>query len=1076
MTSVPTSPETPVTDGTTYFRSLGELESSPEFQRILASEFPEGITEAPDEVSRRGFLGVVAASVALAGLTSCRKPETHILPFNKRPEGFRPGIPQQYATVLDRDGYGIGVLVKSSDGRPTKLDGNPNHPSTLGGSDLRLQAELLQLYDPGRTRQPRNKHSAMHADAAHGDGHGAHADHEVDVWSELYAWWDEKARDLTVKKGEGLHIVLPAYSSPSVHAALQRMKNGELAKARVHVWSPLHRDHERAGAQMVFDKAVATHHDLSAADVVVALDSDFLATDGNSLRNARQWAESRRAPVKGKKLSRLYVVESTYTTTGTAADHRFRMKAGEIAAVAFALANAVGAGSGSDLAAALEAHAAGAFEKNGKKWLEAIAKDLQASGGRCVVLVGQRQPAFVHALAHLINHRLGAVGKTVRYTALPEGMQDNCVAALQELRTALDQGTCDTLVFLGTNPVHDAPADLKLGELLQQKKPKNTIHVGDYDDETGRLCDWHLPLAHDLESWGDARAHDGTVSIRQPLVLPLHGGVSVLEFLGFLNQDANYESLATARDSLFGYELVQTHWREASGAADFDTNWWPNALHEGFVAGTAYELQTLTPNPAAVTAAVRGWTKPTGIEVVLRRCPKMGDGRYANNSWMQEVPDPITKLSWDNAAQVSIATAQKLGVQNGDMLSLAAGGTTLQIPAWIVPGHADDSITVFLGWGRSLPASCKVAQSGPNGQGAGFNGYVLRTAAAQWILTSANVAKGNGSHPLVCTQEHGTMVGRAIVRETTVAKNEAEPRWAPKMSPLDQAAALHGKTEADEAKSLWVERFDPRRNDPEVKKSPYQWGMVIDLNACTGCSACVVACVAENNIPMVGKIQVARNREMFWIRADRYFSSQADGKPKAQQTLAEKLALAEDPQVANMPVPCMQCENAPCESVCPVAATTHSPDGLNDMVYNRCIGTRYCSNNCPYKVRRYNYLDYVGNVPDTRRMAFNPDVTVRSRGVMEKCTYCVQRINGGRIEAKLRGKKVGDGAADVHVTTACAQACPTAAITFGNILEPTSRVAQQRALDLNYGVLSELNTKPRTTYLGRVRNPNPELA
>jgi len=1078
MTSVPTSHEAATAEaaGTTYFRSLGQLENSPEFQQILAREFPEGITEAPDEVSRRGFLGVIAASVALAGLTSCRKPKTSILPFNKRPEGFKPGIPQLYATVLPRNGYGIGVLVKSNDGRPTKIDGNPDHPSSLGGSDLPLQAELLQLYDPGRSRAPRNAHSALHA-AAGDAGHGAHADHEVDVWDDFYRWWDEKAKDLvTVKQGEGLHIVMPSHSSPALQAAVARMKNVSMPKARFHTWAPLHRDNERAGAQMALGKAVATHVDFANADVVVSLDSDFLATDGNNLRNARDWAKTRKQPVAGKKLSRLYVVESTYSTTGTAADHRFRTKAGDVPAVAFALAKALGAGAGSDLASALDAHPPAAFEKNGKRWVEAIAKDLQSASGRCVVVVGPRQPAAVHAIAHVINQQLGALGKTVTYTALPEGMQNNCVASLQELRTALDQGACDTLVFLGTNPVYDAPADLKFGELLQGKKPKTTIHVGSYDDETGRLCDWHFPLAHELECWGDARAHDGTVSIQQPLVLPLHGGVSPLEFLGFLNQDPNFEGLVSARDGMFGFELVQTHW-QGTITDDFD-GWWAKALHEGIVADTQFPVETLTPNPSAVTAAVRAYTRPTGIEVVLRACPKMGDGRFANNSWMQELPDPVTKLSWDNAALVSTATAQRLGVQNGDMLGIAASGTQLQIPAWILPGHADDSITIHLGWGRSLPESCKVAQSGPNGQGTGFNAYQLRTTGTQWIVTGANVAKSNGSHPLVCTQEHGTMVGRALVRETTAAKNAADPRWAPKMSPLDQAAGLHGGVEQDLAKSLWPERgYDKGREaqDPEVRKSPYQWAMVIDLNACTGCSACVAACTAENNVPMVGKIQVARNREMFWIRADRYFSSRADGKRRGEQTLADKLAMAEDPQVSNMPVPCMQCENAPCESVCPVAATTHSPDGLNDMVYNRCIGTRYCSNNCPYKVRRYNFLDYVGNVPDTKRMAFNPDVTVRSRGVMEKCTYCVQRINGGRIQAKLHGKKVGDGSDDVRVTTACAQACPTEAIVFGNLLETTSRVTQQRALPLNYGLLSELNTKPRTTYLGRVRNPNPEL-
>jgi MoCo/4Fe-4S cofactor protein with predicted Tat translocation signal len=1060
--------DTPAT-GPTYWRSLGELENSPEFQEIVAREFPEGITDAPDEVSRRGFLTAVAASVALAGMTSCRKPETKILPFNKRPDGVKPGLSQHYATTLTRRGYGIGVVVKSNNGRPTKIEGNPAHPSSLGGSDLQLQAELLQLYDPGRSRKPANKHSRSHEHDDHGhDGHGhGHAAHVVDVWAEFYAWLQEVSNDLVnVKQGEGLHVLMPPTTSPSLLAAVARMKNGSFPKARFHTWQPLNRDNELNGSTMAFGKAVTPIYDLTKADVVLSLDSDFLATDGNSLHNARDWASRRREPVAGKPLSRLYVVESHYTTTGTAADHRFRTRSSDVPAVAFALAKALGLGTGTDLERALASHSPAAFEKNGKKWVEILAKDLQAARGKCVVMVGRHQSPAVHAIAHAINQALGNVGETVTYTARPDGLGAGAIASIRELASALQAGTVNTLVCLGTNPVYNAPADLKFGELLRTKKPAHTIHVGLYEDETAQLCDWHFPLAHELESWGDARAHDGTVSLQQPLVAPLFGGVTPLEFLAFLNQDtvgnASYEDLLQKRDTTFGYELVKAHWQTASGAADFAGSWWPKALHDGVVANSQFARENVNLNPAAIAAAVTDYKKATGIEVVLRACPKMADGRYANNSWMAEVPDPVSKLSWDNAAFVSMATARQLNVENGDYLSINANGATLQIPAWIVPGHADDSVTINLGWGRQLGASCKVAN------GSGFNAYPLRTTTSQWIVTGGQVSRSQGRYALVCTQEHGTMAGRAIVREASVKTNQKDPQWAPKMSPLDQAARLHQQTEKDVAKSLWTERFDPKRNDPEVKKSPYQWGMVIDLNACTGCSACVVACVAENNIPMVGKVQVARNREMFWIRADRYFSS-------VGQSGDDALLMAEDPQVANMPVPCMQCENAPCESVCPVAATVHSPDGLNDMVYNRCIGTRYCSNNCPYKVRRYNYLDYIGNVPDTKQMAFNPDVTVRSRGVMEKCTYCVQRINGGRIEAKLSGKKVGDGQGDVRVQTACAQACPTQAITFGNILETSSNVAKLRAMDLNYGLLSELNTKPRTTYLGRVRNPNPEL-
>ena len=1092
MTTVPTQnmPET------TYWRSLGELENSPEFQQALQREFPEGITDAPDAVSRRGFLSAVAASVALAGLTSCRKPVTKILPFNVQPEGYKHGVPSHYATTLTRQGVGIGVLVKSSDGRPTKIEGNPAHPSSLGGSDLQLQAELLQLYDPNRSRKAANAES-RHAAAQHDDhGHGAHGDHAhaaVDVWQKFQdlvageAW----TKLINAQQGEGLHVLLPLTTSPSLLGMVARMKAGSFAKAKFHHWSALHRDQDLEGAKMAFGAVVSTHHDFAKADVVLSLDSDFLATDGNVLANARQWAEMRREPVPGKKISRLYAVEATYTSTGTAADHRFRTKSSEIPAVVFALAKALGVG-GADLGDALASHDPAAFVKNGKNWLQIVAKDLQAARGRSLVIAGPRQAPVVHAMVHAINQALGNVGSTVNYTATAEGRAVSAKDSIAELAAAISAGTCTTLVCLGTNPVYDAPADLKFGDLLRTKKPATTIHVGLHEDETAALCDWHFPMAHELESWGDARAHDGTISMQQPLVAPLHGGVSALEFLGWLNLDLDAgladgpdsQSFVKARDTSFGYALVRAHWKSAI-TSDFD-GWWTKALHDGLAPASTPngKLAAKTPSltPATIAAAVKGWTKPTGREVVLRGCAKMADGRFANNSWMQEIPEPLTKISWDNAAHLSMATARSLNVENGDLLSIDANGGQMQIPAWIVPGHADDSITIHLGWGRKLP-HCKVAN------GHGFDAYPLRTSANPWILTGANVTRGQGKHQLVCTQEHGTMVGRALVREATVAKNEKDSRWAPKMSPLDQAAALHGEREQNLAKSLWTERhqgkdpskplgtpgYEMRRDDAEVKRSPYQWGMVIDLNACTGCSACVVACVAENNIPMVGKVQVSRNREMFWIRADRYFTSVADGKKKAERSHDDKLTMAEDPQVHNMPVPCMQCENAPCESVCPVAATMHSPDGLNDMVYNRCIGTRYCSNNCPYKVRRYNYLDYVGNAPDTKRMSFNPDVTVRSRGVMEKCTFCVQRINGGRIQAKLAGKKVGDDANDVRVTTACAQACPTQAITFGNLIETTSKVAKLKGLDLNYGLLSELNTKPRTTYLGRVRNPNPEL-
>jgi molybdopterin-containing oxidoreductase family iron-sulfur binding subunit len=1051
-----------------YWRSLDQLENSDEFQQIVEREFPEGIADAPtDDVSRRSFLSAIAASVALAGLTSCRKPKTNILEFNKRPEGFHPGTPQLYATTLTRGPYGIGVLVKSSDGRPTKIEGNPEHPSSKGGSDARLQAELLQIYDPGRSRHARGPQTA----AAHGaepgtdhggggehGGHGGAAANANEVYEAFYAAWEATTKQLS--KGAGIHVLMEPTTSPALLGMMGKLKDA-FAEVRFHAWQPIHRDTVLAGATAAFGTPVETHVDFSKTRVVASFDCDFLSVDGNNLRNAHEWAKTRREPKPDAQLSRLYVFESCYSTTGTAADHRFRMTAQDTTKAVLQLAAELGVGDGTDLGTALAAHKTTPSAVT----IAAIAKDLRAAGGNCAVVVGPRQPAAAHAAAHAINAALGAVGKCVTYTAMPESLRKASVDSIRELKTAIDAGQVKVLVCLGTNPIYDAPAEFGMGKLLHERV-ETTIHLGLHDDETAQQSTWHFPMAHELEAWGDARAHDGTVSLRQPLIEPLFGGMSPLEFLAFLGMQPNYEQLAVSRDASYGLELLKEHWKTANGAASFDT-FWRRSLHQGVIEDSQIATEPVTLAAAGVAAAVRTFQKVDGFEVLLRPCPKMWDGRYANNSWMQELPDPLTKLSWDNAALISQATASRLGVENGDLLSVRVGERALTIPAWTLPGHADGSLTIYLGWGRTLPATCTVACAN-DGKTTGFNGYALRTSEAQWTLTGATVTKATGKHLLVCTQEHGTMAGRALVREATASENRSEPRWAPKRSSLARAAELQGKTEADLAKSLWQERGygeGDKAIDPKAGKSKYQWGMVIDLNACTGCSACMIACVAENNIPMVGKLQVATNREMFWIRTDRYFATPKDNP----------MVCAEDPQVATMPVPCMQCENAPCESVCPVAATTHSPDGLNDMVYNRCIGTRYCSNNCPYKVRRFNFFNYTRELADTKQLVFNPDVTVRSRGVMEKCTYCVQRINGGRIRAKTKGKKVGDGPDDEHVTPACAQACPSQAITFGNIIDTSTKVAQLRASDLNYGLLSELNTKPRTTYLGRVRNPNPEL-
>ena len=1028
-------------EGTVYWRSIEQLENSPEFQGVLHREFPEDIAEAPDEVSRRGFLSAVAASVALAGLTSCRKPVTHILPFNKRPEGFRPGIAAHYATTFTRNGYGIGVLCKSSDGRPTKVEGNPLHPMSMGASDAFLQAELLGLYDPARSRTARGPSSV-----------------KGDVYDAFHTWWGTHSAELMTGQGAGMHVLLAPSTSPTQEALVAKLTS-VLPKVRFHAWESVHRDQELKAAATAFGKALDQHVDFSKADVVVALDSDFLGLDGPSLRSARQWASRRKLQAATDNVSRLYALESTFSTTGTMADHRFRVRAQDVAEVAKALAAELGVGG--DLAAVVQKSAK--FTHNGKNWVEIVAKDLNANRGKCVVVAGPRQPAAVQALVHAINAQLGALGTVVNFTATPASVAGSRVDDLTALANAIGAGEVKTLVIAGSNPAYDAPANLQFAKLLADGKVANTVHLGGYDDETGQLCQWHFPLAHELEAWGDARAYDGSLSVTQPLVAPLHGGLSAIELLGWLCDHPALQSAPPRRDGTLGHEVVRETWKAVAGAAvDFESLW-ATTVHDGVLANSASAPETVNLNGAAVAAAVREMPAAVdGWELVLRADSKMWDGRYANNSWMQELPENLTKLVWDNALLMSARGAEELGVANGDLVTVAADGGSITAAAWVLPGHAEKSLTIGLGWGRRLGADCKVAK------GAGFDAGPVRTADRQWIVPGVKVSKAGGAYKLVSAQDQGTMAGRAIVREATKEEFAADPLWAPKMSPLYQAALLKGKTEDDINKSLWEERgylLGDKSKDPEVAASPYQWGMAIDLNACTGCSACVVACASENNIPMVGKTQMARGREMFWLRTDRYFTAKGT-------SFTDKLAVAEDPKVAHMPVPCMQCENAPCESVCPVGATMHSPEGLNDMAYNRCIGTRYCSNNCPYKVRRFNYLDYVGDVPDTRRMAFNPDVTIRNRGVIEKCTYCVQRINGARITAKLQKRLIQDG----EVQPACGQACPTQAIAFGNLLDPNSKVSKLKQVPLNYGVLSDLNTKPRTTYLGRIRNINPELS
>jgi molybdopterin-containing oxidoreductase family iron-sulfur binding subunit len=933
----------------------------------------------------------MGASMALAGLTACtRQPEEKIVPYVRAPEEVVPGRPLFFATaVLDR-GHAKGVLVESHMGRPTKVEGNPEHPASLGATDAFGQAEVLRLYDPDRSQTL--KHLG-----------------EIRSWGAFLAAAKGAADAQRAVQGAGLRILTETVTSPTLAAQVQQILR-DMPRAKWHQWEPDSGDNARAGALLAFGEPVVARPRLDAADVVLSLDADFIGSGPANLRLIREFTSRRTALKPGEtRMSRLYAVECSVSLTGSAADHRLAVRPSQVEPLARAIAAALGLPVGG-----------GSSDHPG--WVAAVAKDLQRAGAAALVLAGDSQPPAVHALAHLVNGRLGSAGRTVVYTDPPEHQPVDQLASLKELAADMRAGRVDLLVILGANPVYTAPADLKFSEALD--KVPIRVHHGLYEDETSELCHWHVPSTHSLESWSDARAFDGTATVMQPLIAPLYDGAR-----------SGHEVLAafTARPERAPYDLVREHWTAQMPAGDFERQW-QRAVHDGIVPDTALPEKTVAAragdwasSPAQAAAA------PAGMEIVFRLDPTVGDGRFANNGWLQELPKPLTKLTWDNAALVSPKTAERLGVSSEstsrgsrtDLVELRYRGRTVTAPAWIVPGHPDDVVTVHLGYGRR--------RAGRVGNGAGFDAYAMRTSDAPWFGGGLEVRRSGERYTLACTQDHWSMEGRAPVRHASLEDYGKNPAFAAEMG-------------------------EPPRRElvvyPEYKYEGHAWGMAIDLNSCVGCNACVVACQAENNIPVVGKEQVARGREMHWLRIDRYYSGGLDA-----------------PAVHHQPMLCMHCEAAPCEVVCPVAATVHSDEGLNDMVYNRCIGTRYCSNNCPYKVRRFNFFLYSDWDTPSLKMLRNPDVTVRSRGVMEKCTYCVQRINHARVEAARDNRPMRDG----EITTACQQACPAQAITFGDINDPSSRVARLKTDPRNYGVLEELNTRPRTTYLASVRNPNPEL-
>jgi MoCo/4Fe-4S cofactor protein with predicted Tat translocation signal len=964
------------------WRSLEELAAKPEVREMMHREFPRGASEWIDAVSRRGFLKLMGSSLALAGMTACtRQPLEPIVPYVRQPEGLVPGKPMSYATAFTLGGYATPLLVTSREFRPIKIEGNPDHQASLGGTDLFAQASILDLYDPDRSQ------NVLYLG-------------EISTWSTFAGQIRGPLNSQKSLQGAGVRILSRAFSSPTLLDQMQQfLKNFPLAKW--HVYEPVNRDNVYAGAEMAFGQPVETTYKLDAADVVISLDADFLYGGfPGTTRYARDFAK-RRDP-ESAKMSRFYAIESTPTATGANADHRLAVRASEIENIARALG---GGGSLSGEAA---------------KFVEAVISDLEAARGSSVVIPGGHQPPVVHALAHALNQQLGNVGKTVFYTDPFLATTSNQNDSIKDLVADMRGGGVDLLVILGGNPVFDAPADLGFADALKNGKIPLRVHLGSRNNETAELCHWHISETHYLEQWGDTRAYDGTVSIVQPLIAPLYNSHSAHEFVSLLNGQSDTP----------GYEIVQNYWKAKHSGADFDS-FWRKSVHDGFVAGTTYQPKqvSLKASNAPVSAAS---AQGGPVEINFRRDPSIYDGRFANNAWLQELPKPMTKMTWDNPLLLSPRMADRLQVKNMDMVKVELNGASLELPVWIQAGHPDNSVTLYFGYGRR--------RSGRAANGSGFDVYPLRYSSTPDIAMG-NVSKASGFYQLASTQGYQTMdVGdqhRPIVRTGTLEdfKNENFSEEAP---------------QPDETMY--------RKVPYNYAAEPYAWGMAIDHNRCVGCNNCIVACQAENNIPVVGKEQVNKGRHMHWLRVDVYFQGDRD-----------------NPKAYFQPVPCMQCENAPCEVVCPVGATTHSTEGLNDMIYNRCVGTRYCSNNCPYKVRRFNFFLFQDWDTPQLKMLRNPDVTVRSRGVMEKCTYCVQRITHARISAEEATTEQAKIDPIANLKTACQQSCPANAIVFGNINDPNSAVAMLKAKSRNYSVLDDLNTRPRTTYLAAIRNPNPKL-
>ncbi len=1064
-------------NGVKYWRSLDALEGTPEFQSWVDREFPAGASELTDPVTRRDFMRLMSASFALAGVgafTGCRRPVEKIYPFGKQPENYIHGVPQNFATAMPTRHGAIPLVVKSHEGRPIKIEGNAQHPiNTIaghahGGTDVFAQASLLNLYDSDRAQRFTKGVNGVAKETA------------LDQLSKF-------AAQFAANGGAGVAVLMESANSPSRERLIASLaKKWPNAKWFTHDAVDL--GVTARAASLATGKSVQPQVKLENADVILSLDCDFIGTEEDAFRLIRGFAQGRKiSERKGDKqeakMSRLYAVEALMTQTGANADHRLRVASSHVIAIAAAVAAEVVPGS-PDIVALARKFPLPAGVK--PEWAKECAKDLAANRGKSVVVAGHRQPLAVHLIAHILNAALENLGKTVvfRDSTAPAG-------SIEELAQQLGRGV-ELLVILGSNPAFTAPANLNFTAAL--KGAKSIVRLGYHEDETFAALGangWQIPVAHYLESWGDARTSDGTLVSIQPLIAPLFDGLTETEVLARLG----------ASESVKAYDIARETFAAQTGGA-FNEEKWKRFLHDGFLPGSASEPASVGLDNVAVAAELAKAAEApklgqNNFEVVFARDYKLDDGRYANNGWLQELPDPITKLVWDNAVLLSRKTAAELGVDNNDLVTIELGGRKVTGAVWIQPGQADYVAGLALGYGRERGGRIANFKTGTPGFGneghTGFNAYALRTNAL--IASGAKVSKTGGTYRLICTQDHWSMEGRPIIREANLAQFNEKPEFAKNMDLDAPEHSAHIPKDPKTGLPLTIYTH-PYKSNPALKSDVHQWGMTIDLNSCTGCSACVIACQSENNIPIVGKDQVWRNREMHWMRIDRYYTGLAVKRAEALLTEADEVQQRhdwiDDAQVVNQPMLCQHCEAAPCESVCPVNATVHDEEGLNVMAYNRCVGTRYCSNNCAWKVRRFNFFDfnkrpleklYFGptvargaDEMDLVKLAKNPDVTVRMRGVMEKCTFCVQRIEQAKIAQKVKAGASSDvQVKDGTIKTACQQACPADAIVFGNTLDANSRVSRLKAQQRNYSVLGFLDNRPRVTYLARVRNPNPAM-